>query len=118
MYIIKYLQNNGYRETFDSLKDLQKYIKDGNIRNYISSIKEISNVYEDKNIDKLLNKKVIRRDNKFTFEEMIYYSDLRIKIKELKRLAELTDNIDVQSYLLNEAQSSWSDLCKWLDELI
>ena len=118
MYIIKYSQNNGYRETFDSLKDLQKYIKDGNIRNYISSIKEISNVYEDKNIDKLLDKKLSRRDGKFTFEEMMYYSDLRIKIKELKRLAELTDNIDVKSQLQELAESYWSDLCVWLDEKI
>lgn len=118
MYIVKYSQNNGYRETFDSLKDLQKYIKDGNIRKYISSIKEISNVYEEENIDKLLNKKLTIKDSKFTFEAMIYYSDLRIRIKELKRLAELTDNIDVQSYLLDEAESAWSELCKWLDELI
>ena len=118
MYIIKYSQNNGYRETFDSLKELQKYIKDGNIRNYISLIKEVSNVYEDKNIDKLLNKKLLRLDGKFTFEQMMYYSDLRIKIKELKRLSELTDNIDVKSQLQSLAESYWSDLCVWLDEKI
>lgn len=118
MYIIKYSQNNGYRETFESLKDLQKYINDGNIRKYISSIKEVSNVYEDENIDKLLNRKLTRKDSKFTFEDIIYCSDIRMKVKEYKRLASLTDDVDVRAVLLGEAESTWLELHKWLNDLI
>ena len=58
-FIVTYRQNNGYRETFDSLEELQKYFFAGqDAKKLISYIKEVKDTYEDKRIEQLLTPEI------------------------------------------------------------
>ncbi len=60
-----------------------------------------------------------RRDSKnLTFNDMMTYADFREANSEAKRLASLTTNAAVKSYLLVYANRVWSEFSKWLDEEI